>query len=111
MTTAQVCATLAGFLIVAIVFLYDRRRPLLNDSLSIWDVLDLVFFLTTIVLFVYVALYSIEGLGYTLGRSELDSEVEKYAWTAIMVTKTAIFLLALGFGYLLGFTRGYLKKK
>ncbi len=112
-TSAQVCATIAGFLIVAMIFLYNERAELIGLPWRVgyWPWFDVILYLVTVVLFVYVALFSIEGLGYTLGKTELDAKMQNYAWTAIMVSKIGLWLLAVGFGYFLGFVHGRAKRK
>lgn len=99
---------MAGFLIVAMVFLYNERadRVGLPWYAGYWAWFDFLLYMVTTALFVYGALSSIEGLGYTLGRIELDGKVQAFAWIAIMIPKIGLYLLAVGFSYSLGYGKG-----
>jgi hypothetical protein len=108
-SAAQVCATFAGFLVVAIVYLIEKRRPILGGTLSFWGFLDLALFLVAALLFAWVALSSIENLGYLLSDSELSTGAQNSVLSVILATKIGMWLLAIGFGYLIGFNLGYHK--
>lgn len=108
-TSAPVAATLAGFLFVAMVFLFERRKPDWYATKSLWSLADVVFFASAIVLFCFVAMNAVIELGYVVGKPEVDSRVLRVFVETTVLLRIAMAMVASGFGFAVA--TEYLKMK
>ena len=98
-TTAQVAATFAGFLVVALLFLIDRRRRDWEKTKTMWVVTDVVLFGIALVVFAVTALLALDGLGYILSQEAVDDNILWNLRERAALVKIGLALVASGFGF------------
>jgi hypothetical protein len=103
---AQVGATFAGFLIVAIVFIVERRRHDLATDWTFWDILDIAFLAAAMFVFTVVSLGSTIDLVSILNQSEVNSIVSGRVLRAIILFEIGTAAASSGVGFMLGIEVG-----
>jgi hypothetical protein len=93
-TFAQVSSTIAGFLIVGLIFLIQSRRSTKGEPLVLLRLYDIIFFGLAILAFSYATINATDGMRYVASKSQVDALTTDYLrWTAVSLW--AGYMLAL----------------
>lgn len=96
---AQIGATIAGFLIVVLAYIGERRFKEIPNDFNYILIFDLAAFSIAIFLFAYNSLISMVRLIIVLNSDVVTTEITSYVSESLLFIKVAGILAMAGFGF------------